>query len=68
LEKTTPNLKMGIETIRKTQIEAMLEMENIGKTSETTNTSITNRIQEIEERMSCVKDSTDTLVKENTDC
>ena len=69
MEKTTPNLKMGIETIRKTQIEAMLEMENIGKTSETTNTSITNRIQEIEERISGVEDTVeeiDTTVKENS--
>ena len=59
---------MEIETIKKTQREATMEMENLGKRSGATDASITNRIQEIEERMSGVEDTIkdiDTLVKEN---
>lgn len=43
-------------------------MENLGKISETTNASITNKIQEMEERISGVEfmiEETDTLVKGN---
>ena len=40
---------MEIETIKKTQMEATLEMENLGKRSKVTDASITNRIEEIEE-------------------
>ena len=46
-------------------------MENLGKRSGITNVSITNRIQEIEERLSGVEDSiedNDITVKENTKC
>jgi hypothetical protein len=39
-----------VETIKKTQMEAHLEMENLGKRSGITDVNITNRIQEIEER------------------
>ena len=59
---------MEIETIKKTQREATMEMENLGKRSGATDASITNRILEIEERMSGVEDTIkdiDTLVKEN---
>jgi len=44
---------MEIET-KKTQMEATLEMDNdgVGKRSGATDASITNRIQEIEERIS----------------
>ena len=48
---------MEIETIKKTQMEANPEMENIGKRSGITDVSITNRIQEIEERISGVEDT-----------
>jgi hypothetical protein len=48
---------MEIETIKKTQMEATLEMENLGKRTGTTDTSITGRIQEIEERISGVEDT-----------
>jgi hypothetical protein len=37
---------MEIEAIKKTQSEANLEMENLGKRTGTTDTSITHRIQE----------------------
>lgn len=40
-------------------------MENLGKGTETTETSITNRVQEMEERISGVKEETDTSVKES---
>ena len=36
---------MEVETIKKTQMEANLEMENLGKRSGITDVSITNRIQ-----------------------
>jgi hypothetical protein len=59
---------MEIEIIRKSQMEATLKMENLGKTSGTTDASITNRIQEIEERIYSIRDikeDIDTSVKEN---
>jgi hypothetical protein len=50
-------------------MEANLEMENLGKRSGIIDVSITNRIQEIEGRISSVEDileETDTTVKENS--
>jgi type IV secretory pathway VirB4 component len=43
---------MEVETIKKSQRETTLEIENLGKRSGVINASITNRIQEIEERIS----------------
>jgi hypothetical protein len=60
-----------IETINKSQTETTLEIENLGKRSEIMNASITNRIQEIEQRISGAEDTIeniDTTVKENTKC
>ena len=62
---------MAIETIKKSQRETTLEMENLGKKSGSIDASITNRIQEIEERISGAEDSTrnmDTTIKENAKC
>jgi hypothetical protein len=59
---------MELETIKKSQRETILEIENLGKRSGVIDASITNRIQEIEERISGVKDTIeniDTKVKEN---
>ena len=58
---------MEVETIEKTQMEANLEMKNLGKRSGITNVSITNRIKEIEERISGVEDTVEiyTTTKEN---
>ena len=56
MNKTIQNLKVGVEAIKKTQTEGILEMENIGKRTGFTNTSITNRIQEMEERISGIED------------
>jgi hypothetical protein len=43
---------MEIETIKKSQRETTLEIENLGKRSRVTDANITNRIQEIQERIS----------------
>jgi hypothetical protein len=47
LNKAIQDIKVEVETIKKTQVEANLEMENLGKKSRITDVSITNRIQEI---------------------
>ena len=67
--KAVQDLKVEVQTIMKTQIEATLEMKNLGKRSRITDVSISNRIQEIEERNSGVKDTIeeiDTTVNENS--
>jgi hypothetical protein len=59
---------MEIETIKKSQRETTLELENLGKRSGVTGASITNRIQEIEERISGAEDTIEnieTTVREN---
>ena len=65
LSKVIQDLKMEGERIKKTQMEATLEMENLGKRSGITDVSITNRIQEIEERISVVEEIS-IKVKENS--
>jgi hypothetical protein len=47
---------MKIETIKKSQRETTLEIENLGKRSGIIDASITNRIQDIEERISGAQD------------
>ena len=67
LNKIIQDLKIEVETIKKTQRETSLEIENLGKKSGAIDASITNRIQEIEERISGAEDSIeniDTTVKE----
>ena len=54
--------KIEIQTIKKTQTKGILEAENIRKWSGTTNTSMNNRIQEMEEINSSIEDT-----KEETD-
>ena len=69
LFKGVQDLKVEVQTIMKTQIEATLEMKNLGKRSRIRDVSISNRIQEIEERNSGVKDTIeeiDTTVNENS--
>ena len=59
---------MEIETIKKSQRETTLELENLGKRSVVIDASITNRIQEIEERISGAEDTIENIditVKEN---
>ena len=69
LNKTVHDLKMEVETIKKSKRETTLGLENLGKISGVIGASITNRIQEIEERISGAEDTIeniDTTVKENT--
>jgi len=57
---------MEIETIKKSQRETNMEIENLWKRSGIIDVSITNRIQEIEERLSGAEDTIeniDTTVK-----
>jgi prefoldin subunit 5 len=71
LNKTIKDLKKGIETIKKSQRETTLELENLGKRSGVIDTSITNRIQGLEERISGAEDTIeniDTTLKETTKC
>ena len=44
LNKTIQDLKREVDTIKKTQSEATLEIGNLGKKSETIDASISNRI------------------------
>ena len=62
---------MEVETIKISQRETALELENLGKRPGVIDASITNIIQEIEERISGAEDtieSTDTTGKENVKC
>jgi chromosome segregation ATPase len=71
LNKTIQDLKMEIEIIKKSQREATLELENLGKRSGVIDTSITNRMQEIEGEITEAEDTIetiDTTVKENAKC
>ena len=71
MNKTILDLKREVDTIKKTQNEATLEIETLGKKSRTIDVSISNRIQKMEERISGAKDSIEnigTTIKENAKC
>ena len=71
LNKTIHGLKVEVETMKKTQRETTLEIETLGKKSRTIDVSISNRIQEMEERISGAEDITqnkNTTIKENAKC
>ena len=71
LNKTIQDLTMEIEIIKKSQRETTLEIENLGKKSGAIDAIITNRIQEMEERISGTEDTIeniDTTIKENAKC
>ena len=62
---------MEVKTIRKSQRETTLEIEILGKKSGTIDMSISNRIQEMEERISGAEDSIenmDTTINKNAKC
>ena len=63
LKATVQDLKNELVTIKKTQTEGMLEVEKLSKQSGTTDASITNRIQEMEDRIS---DTEDKLKEKNS--
>jgi DNA-binding FrmR family transcriptional regulator len=71
LNKTIQDLKTEIETIKKIQRKTTQEIKILGKKSGAIDMSITNRIQEMEERISDAEDSIeniDTTIKENAKC
>jgi hypothetical protein len=71
MKKTILDLKREVETIKKIQSEATLEIENIGKKSGTIDDSISSRIQEMKERLSGAGNSIEnisTTIKENAKC
>ena len=62
---------MEVETIKKSQRDTTLEIEILGKKSGTIDGNNSNRIQEMEERISGAEDSIenmDTTIKENAKC
>jgi wobble nucleotide-excising tRNase len=68
MNKTIQDLKMELGTIKKSQRETTLELQNLGKRPGVIDARITNRIQEIEERISGAEDSIENIdkaVKEN---
>jgi predicted nucleic acid-binding Zn-ribbon protein len=71
MNKTIQDLKTEIETIKKSQRETTLQLENLGKRSGVIDASFTKRIQEIEERILGAEDTIeniDTTVRENAKC
>jgi chromosome segregation ATPase len=70
-KKTTQGPKMEVETIKKSQRETTLEIKRLGKKSGAIDANITNRIQEMKERISGTEDSIEninTKIKENAKC
>ena len=61
MNKVIQDLKVEVVTIKKTQMETTLKMENLGKRSGITEVNITNRIQEIEDRILDVKDTVEEI-------
>jgi hypothetical protein len=61
MKQTILDLKREVDTIKKTQCEAMLEIETLGKKSVTIDGSIGNRIQEMEKRISGEEDSVENI-------
>jgi chromosome segregation ATPase len=61
LNKIIQDLKREVDTIKKTQSETTLEIENPGNKSGTIDASISNRIQEMEERISGAEDSIENM-------
>lgn len=56
MNKTVLNLKMEIEILKKTQTEGTLKMQNLGKAAGITNDSITNRMQEMKDKILGIED------------
>jgi chromosome segregation ATPase len=71
LNKTIKDLKMEVETIKKSQRVTTLETENLGKTPGVIDAILIKRINEIEERISGANDNLeniDRIVKDNAKC
>jgi hypothetical protein len=70
MNKTIQGVKMEVEK-QTNQRETTLEIETLGKKSGTIDASISNRIKEMEERISGAEDTIenmDTTIKENVKC
>ena len=68
MNKTIQDLKTEVESIQKSQRKTTLDIENIGKRPGVIDSSITNKVKEIEKRISGAEDTIeniDTIVKEN---
>ena len=68
MNKTILEIKREVDTMKKTQSVATLEIETLGKKSGTIDVSISNRIKDMEERISGAEDSLEnigTTIKEN---
>ena len=63
MNETILDLKREVDIIKKTQSEAMLEIETLGNKSGTIDASISNRIQEMEERISGAEDTIENIDK-----
>ena len=61
MNKTILDLKSEVDTIKKTQSKATLEIEYLGKKSGTIDASISTRIQDMEERMTDAEDSIENI-------
>ena len=71
LNKTIQYLKMEVETMKETQRKTTLEIKTVGKKSGTIDVSISNRKEEMEERISGTEHSIEnmgTTIKENAKC
>jgi hypothetical protein len=71
MNKTILDLKREVDTIKKKQTEAMLVIETLGKKCGTIDYNISNRTQEMEERISGAEDSIEnigTTIKEIAKC
>ena len=63
LNKTIHDLKVEVLKIKKTQREKNLDIETLGKKSGKIDVSISNRIQEMEERIFGAEDSIENIEK-----
>ena len=61
MNKTIQNLNMERDTLKKTKRATTLKVENLGKRAGVTDASITNRIQEIEVRISGAEDTIENI-------
>ena len=61
MNKTILDLKMLLETIKNLQRETSLELENLGMRSGVIDSSITNRVQEIEDSVSGAEDTIENI-------
>jgi chromosome segregation ATPase len=71
MNKIILDLRREVDTIKKSQSEATLEIETFRKKSGNLDVRISNRIQEMEERISITEDSIeniDNTIKENAKC